>query len=322
LEEKMISEEYSDTEPVAERYGFSEFFRVKNWEEFQHYKDRSPPWIKLWNGLLDDYEFCELSDTSKAHLMLIWLLASRCDNKLRVDAEWVGKRINAQSPVDLNELLDAGFIILGENKSASRSEDRRSRHIPQETKKAVQARDGGTCQKCGSKEHIEYVHIVPVSKGGSSELDNVQLLCRSCSRQKRVRSESHVAAEQVATPSVEREEESRGEGEERERRGEKMGADAPAFSGDFIKSVSHKNLDEWLKSFTTFTRESMLAELAVIDVYYSSLDRVPTGKWFFRTANWLKKTHVRALEEKDDMVKLPNGTMATKEQAAALRGIL
>ena len=32
-------------------------FSVKNWDEFQHYKDRNPPWIKLHNHLLDDYEF-------------------------------------------------------------------------------------------------------------------------------------------------------------------------------------------------------------------------------------------------------------------------
>jgi DNA-binding NarL/FixJ family response regulator len=32
-------------------------YSVKNFERFQHYKDRSPPWIKLYNELLDDYEF-------------------------------------------------------------------------------------------------------------------------------------------------------------------------------------------------------------------------------------------------------------------------
>jgi hypothetical protein len=33
------------------------YLRVKNWSEFQHYKDRNPPWIKLHRTLLDhDYE--------------------------------------------------------------------------------------------------------------------------------------------------------------------------------------------------------------------------------------------------------------------------
>ena len=36
---------------------------------FQHYKDRSAPWIKLYNELLDDYRFAVLPDASKWHLV-------------------------------------------------------------------------------------------------------------------------------------------------------------------------------------------------------------------------------------------------------------
>ena len=28
---------------------------IKNWGEFQHYKKRNPPWIKLHKKLLDDF---------------------------------------------------------------------------------------------------------------------------------------------------------------------------------------------------------------------------------------------------------------------------
>jgi hypothetical protein len=87
-------------------------FSVKNFEKFQHYKDRSPPWIKLYNELLDDYEFGRLQDASKMHLIGIWLLASRSDNKIPHDSAWVAKRINANSKVDLEELEQAGFIVL------------------------------------------------------------------------------------------------------------------------------------------------------------------------------------------------------------------
>jgi len=33
-----------------------QFLAVKNFERFQHYKDRNPPWIKLHAAVLDDYE--------------------------------------------------------------------------------------------------------------------------------------------------------------------------------------------------------------------------------------------------------------------------
>jgi hypothetical protein len=86
-------------------------FSVKNFEKFQHYKDRSPPWIKLYNELLDDYEFGCLPDASKMHLIAIWLLASRSDNKIPYDDKWVARRINANEPVNLALLVERGFIL-------------------------------------------------------------------------------------------------------------------------------------------------------------------------------------------------------------------
>lgn len=48
----------------------------KNWSTFQHYKDRSPAWIKLHRGLLDDFAYSRLPVASKALAPLLWLLAS------------------------------------------------------------------------------------------------------------------------------------------------------------------------------------------------------------------------------------------------------
>lgn len=89
-----------------------QFFKVKNWDEIQHYRDRTPPWIKLYNHLLDDYEFACLQDASKLHLILIWLLASRNSNRLPFNAKWIKQRIGVDSDVDLSALLQSGFIEL------------------------------------------------------------------------------------------------------------------------------------------------------------------------------------------------------------------
>ncbi|MES2253653.1 MAG: hypothetical protein V4559_01285 [Pseudomonadota bacterium] len=85
-------------------------FSVRNFERFQHYKDRSPPWIKLYNELLDDYSFGLLPDASKLHLVAIWLLASRSNNRIPHDSNWIAKRISATETVDLELLHRAGFI--------------------------------------------------------------------------------------------------------------------------------------------------------------------------------------------------------------------
>ena len=88
------------------------FFAVKNFDRFQHYKKKNPPWIKLYADLLEDYSFSCLSDAGKGHLILIWILASKNNNKLPYDSLWVSKKILAQSNVDLEELKLHGFIVV------------------------------------------------------------------------------------------------------------------------------------------------------------------------------------------------------------------
>lgn len=54
----------------------------------------------------------------------------------------------------------------------------RRRIIPSHVKLEVWQRDGGKCARCGAKDELHFDHIVPFSKGGTSETaENVQLLC-------------------------------------------------------------------------------------------------------------------------------------------------
>ena len=54
--------------------------KIKNWSDFQHFKDRTPPWIKLYRYLLDDPDWHELSGDDAKTLMMLWLIASEDKN--------------------------------------------------------------------------------------------------------------------------------------------------------------------------------------------------------------------------------------------------
>ena len=87
------------------------YISMRGWAKHQHYKDRNPPWIKVHKELLHDYAFSCLQSASKAHVMLMWVLASQMDNKLPNDAKWIASRIGCDGDkVNINELILHGFI--------------------------------------------------------------------------------------------------------------------------------------------------------------------------------------------------------------------
>jgi hypothetical protein len=55
---------------------------IKNWHHFQHFKDRRPPWIKLYREILDDLEWSRLSGEHAKALVMLWLIASESDGIL------------------------------------------------------------------------------------------------------------------------------------------------------------------------------------------------------------------------------------------------
>lgn len=56
--------------------------RIRNWQKFQHYKHRNPPWIKLYREILDDREWHELSGESAKGLISLWCIAAEAEGEL------------------------------------------------------------------------------------------------------------------------------------------------------------------------------------------------------------------------------------------------
>ena len=94
----------------------------KNWISFQHYKDRSPPWIKLHKELLDDSRFQRLPVASRALAPMLWLLASESkDGVFDGDTDELAFRLRQTTKeieAGLNPLIEKGFFILAQVDSA------------------------------------------------------------------------------------------------------------------------------------------------------------------------------------------------------------
>jgi hypothetical protein len=87
--------------------------RVKDWARFQHYRRRSPPWIKLHRSLLDNREYQQLKDGAARLLFDIWLIASESDGCVPFDSAALAWRLRKPIQVvrdSIQALIRAGFI--------------------------------------------------------------------------------------------------------------------------------------------------------------------------------------------------------------------
>ncbi len=75
------------------------------------------------------------------------------------------------------------------------------RHISADLRRAVFERDNYTCQYCGCSGddvRLEIDHIIPVSRGGVSDIRNLVTACEACNRSKSDKLISHEALQELA----------------------------------------------------------------------------------------------------------------------------
>jgi hypothetical protein len=101
---------------------------VKDFEKFQHYKDRHPPWIKLYRSLLDDDELAALPEAAQMQLVKLWLVASTCDNRILFDRRRIVQRIGAKSRLYLDELIAGGWLLIVEENASEDASNGASNH--------------------------------------------------------------------------------------------------------------------------------------------------------------------------------------------------
>lgn len=115
--------------------------------------------------------------------------------------EIIEEKIRSYTPDDYPEQLSQDEIdmtckVFGHlcpvffvNEPFTETEEMRriGRYIPAKMKMRVARRDNYTCQMCGKNlkdDDIEFDHMIPISKGGSSEEHNIRAICSECNRMK------------------------------------------------------------------------------------------------------------------------------------------
>jgi hypothetical protein len=99
------------------------YLAVKDFATFQHYRDRNPPWIKLYGAVLSDVKFLQLPEAAQAQLVKLWILASQMGNPLPNNQKLLAGRIGVIGKFHLAAIIASGFLIpCDENASTDASD--------------------------------------------------------------------------------------------------------------------------------------------------------------------------------------------------------
>jgi hypothetical protein len=114
--------------------------KIRNWERFQHYKHRKPPWIKLYRELLEDPDWMAQPDSAKALLMELWMVASDTDDGSLPDLNALAWRLrrNSNSLADALVSINAKFIVGASEALACCKQDA----IPEKRREETEERGG------------------------------------------------------------------------------------------------------------------------------------------------------------------------------------
>ena len=158
-------------------------------------------WIKLYHEILDDPTMATMPDRIWRRTIELFLICgmkktngylpkiNKIASILQLDIELIEK--------DLSKLISLGIISKTESgyKLANRflissvihaTSNRPNPDVWNYLRSQIFIRDNFTCQYCGARNtRLECDHIIPVSRGGSSEESNLTTACFECNRSKR-----------------------------------------------------------------------------------------------------------------------------------------
>lgn len=155
----------------------------------------SLPWFRMYAEFAGDPVVQSLAFEDQRHYVVV--LCLKCNGTLdRPMASQVRDRVivtalhvtEAEAEDIKERLMEVGLIDRAWQpvEWGAREPERPPAHEWRRLREAVFARDDYTCAYCGQRGgRLECDHVVPVSRGGSHDEDNLTTACFTCNRSKR-----------------------------------------------------------------------------------------------------------------------------------------
>jgi len=89
-------------------------YQIKNWSEYQHYKNRNPQWIKLHASLLSSEDWVVLDDASRVLAVACMLIAAKTDNEIDTSEQggrYMQRVAYLNSEPNFKALISCGFLV-------------------------------------------------------------------------------------------------------------------------------------------------------------------------------------------------------------------
>ena len=88
----------------------TEFYRVRNWAKYQHYKNRNPPWIKLHVEILASEDWVMMDDASKLLAIVCMIVAAKYDGSVPANPNYIKRVAYISKQPDFKPLIECGFL--------------------------------------------------------------------------------------------------------------------------------------------------------------------------------------------------------------------